>query len=184
MSAGIKFHRVSQLFSSEGHKLPHVSGPQVQKALEEINFDQDYQPKAKFNGQFDIPYLLGYDTKREDMVYRDRDFVPKFNGTDASRPLLTHETVERLLESTGWNYQQRHHVATHCENVICQVMGIDWAAYTRWTTHEWHKSYAKWKSPGGLVCPKTLDMSPYVDEDDKLVRAMRKAGAEDKGEEA
>lgn len=184
MTAGIKYHKVSSLFGGLHHKLPHVDGPQVQSWLNEINFKVPYKPRSKLNGDFDIPYLLGYD-KSAWIVYRDKDFSPaSYPEGDATEPLLTHEEVEKLLERFGLSYQQRHHIATHCENLCVIHLGWDWASYTRWTTRSWHQSYAKWSGrTNGLKVPPALDMSPYVDEDDKLLQAMRKAGAKDPGEE-
>ena len=189
MSAGIKFHKVSHFLdsSSNQHRLPHVNGVVVKQALKEIGFKVPFNPSFKINQDFDIPYLCGYDTKK-DIAYFDKDFEPRaYSEGDATKTLLTHEQIEKELEGiihTKWNYQQRHHIATHCERLCVEEKGWDWNAYTRWTTHEWHKAYAKWKSPSGLRCPGTLDMSPYVDEDDALVKAMHKAGAKDAGQEA
>jgi hypothetical protein len=190
MSAGIKFHRVSHFLdnSSNAHNLPNVGGDTVQEALKQIGFKVPFNPTFELNRDFDIPYLCGYDSKK-DVVYFDRDFTPTFNGNEIfpTKTLMTHEEVEKELETVGilWDYEQRHHIATYCERRCVEHLGVDWAAYTRWTTESWHASYAKWNgSASGLKVPPTLDMSPYVDEDDKLVKAMRKAGAKDSGEEA
>ena len=185
MTSGIKYHKVSSLIEgSSHHKLPSVNGPKVQSWLKEIGFKVPYDPKVKLNQDFDIPYLLGYDTQ-EDIVYADKDFdLSSYSEGDATEPLLTHEEVEKLLEKFDLDYQQRHHIATHCENLCVDYLGWDWHEYTRWTTHAWHSSYAKWKGrTSGLSVPATLDMSPYADEHDQLIKAMKRAGAEDSGEE-
>lgn len=185
MTSGIKFHRVSAMFGGEHFKLPHVQGPQVQSWLNEIGFKVPFNPRSKLNLEFDLPYLMGYDTKSW-IVYGDKDFDPKsYDEGDASETLLTHEEVEKMLERFGLNYQQRHHIATHCENLCVDYKKWDWNAYTRWTTRSWHAAYAKWSGrTSGLRVPATLDMSPYRDEDDKLIKAMRQAGAKDSGEES
>jgi len=185
MSAGIKYHSVHGLFDgSLHHKLPSVNSARTKEMLKEIGFKIPYKPKLKWNFDFDLPYLLGYDTKA-DILYGDRGFDPdSYPEGSAREPLATHEEIEKLLERFGLNYQQRHHIATHVENLMADYLDFSWARYQRWTTHEWHKSYAKWQgNTSKLRVPPTLDMSPYVDEDDKLISAMRKAGAKDSGEE-
>lgn len=187
MSAGIKFHKVSHFLdsSSNQHRLPHIGSDEVRSALKQIGFKVPFKPTFSVDYTYDIPYLCGYDTEK-DLAYFDKGFEPRsYSEGDATKTLLTHEQVEKLLEQVGqeWNYEQRHHIATHCERLCIEHLGWDWNAYTRWTTYEWHKSYAKWQKPSGLHCPGTLDMSPYVDEDDALVKAMRKAGAKDAGQE-
>jgi hypothetical protein len=192
MTAGIKFHKVSHFFnSSNAHKLPHVGGPLVGEAMEFVKFDPkrplDFEPRLKLVSGYDIPYLLGYDTKR-DIAYGDRDFDPtSYEEGDATVPLLSHEQIEKDLEKFphDWSYEQRHHVATHCEKLIVDARKWDWKGYSRWTTHSWHRSYSKWKgSVADLRVPATLDMSPYADEHEVIISKMRKAGAKDEGEEA
>lgn len=189
MSAGIKFHKVTHFFNPS--KLPHIGGPLVRQAQEFVSFNPekplDFKIYLKLNSSFDIPYLLGYDTKN-DIAYGDKDFdIKSFSKGDASQPLLSHEQIEKELEhfpDASWNYEQRHHVATHCENLIVDALKWNWREYSRWTTENWHKSYAKWRKPSGLKCPPTLDMSPYSDEHEGIISAMRKAGAEDAGRES
>jgi len=191
MSAGIKYHRVTAFFdSSSAHKLPHIGGPLVKEAMAFVNFDPQkplsFHRGLKLVSDFDIPYLLGYDTKSP-IAYGDRDFDPtSYSEGDATFPLLSHEQIEKALEEfpTPWNYEQRHHVATHCENVIVDALGWDWRAYSRWATENWHKSYIKWRGPvSNLRVPATLDMSPYVDEHEEILKKMRQAGAKDEGRE-
>ena len=193
MTAGIKYHRVSHFFdSSAAHKLPHVGGPLVQEALTVVNFNPkkplDFTIRLKLNSAYDIPYLLGYDTDR-DIAYSDRDFNPdSYREGDPTSALLTHEQVEKDLEQflpeEPWSYQQRHHVATHCEKLVIDSLKWNWREYSRWTTESWHKSYSKWKGQAAtLRVPATLDMSPYEDEHEEIIKKMRQAGAKDTGEE-
>lgn len=184
MSAGVKFHKVSSMFgSSSHHKLPSVNSEKSTEMLKEAGFKLPYTPKAKLDQSYDIPYLLGYD-KDKDIVYADRDFDIRSFDHWSRTTLTLHEEIEKALEDTGLDYQQRHHLATHAENLAVNFYHGDWNAYTRWTTHAWHQSYAKWKGQtSGLKVPATLDMSPYVDEDETLIKAMRKAGAKDSGDE-
>jgi hypothetical protein len=184
MSSGIKFHRVHQTFGGEHFRLPHVEGQAVKDMLEEIGFSIPYKPKVKLNQEYDIPYLMGYDTDK-DIVYGDKDFkLTSFDGSLKPKfTLLTHEEVEKLLERFHMSYQSRHHIATHCEKLMADHLGMDWREYTAWTTRSWHQSYAKWGKKALLRVPATLDMSPYVDEADSLVKEMRQAGAKDKGDE-
>ena len=185
MTAGIKFHRVSSMFEgSSHHKLPSVNSAKTRAMLRAIGFSVPYKPTLKWNFDYDIPYLLGYDTK-SNIIYSDKDYDPKsYPEGDASDANATHEEIEKLLERFDLNYQQRHHIATHVENLMADYLDFDWNSYQRFMTHAWHQSYSKWKGQKArLKVPPTLDMSPYMDEDDKLISAMRKAGAKDPGEE-
>lgn len=201
MTAGHKHQKIDFLFSSH-HSLPHVNGPLVKDILKQVGFEVPFFPKFKIiKGKFDIPYLCGY-SQKDGIIYFDRDFDSSSYGesydedafdqypdsfdcpTDVT--LSTHEEIEKKLEDlyhetenkTISTYEQRHHIATHAENLMVDYFGYDWKRYSVWTTRSWHESYAKWKgSTRSLTVPPDLDMNPYEDEHDEILRKMYAAGA-------
>lgn len=201
MTAGHKHQRIDFLFAHH-HTLPHVGGPAVKQYLDQIGFEIPYHPEFEIvPDKFDIPYLCGY-SQKDGIVYFDKDFDPasyqegydekafapykKAFSSPAEVTILTHEETEKLLEDlynkgeakSLATYEQRHHIATHCENLMADYFGYDWKRYSLWATRSWHASYAKWKgSARGLICPPDLDMNPYADEHDEIINKMIRAGA-------
>ena len=111
---------------------------------------------------YDVPYVAGYSEDGKH-IYIDRHVKLKFNGTDITKYLITHETTEKaLLSIFKLDYQQAHHLATHAERQAVEADGHSWKDY------EAHvEPYVKKLGHEKLdKVPKDLDLEPYRDEKD------------------
>ena len=132
----------------------------------------------KFDFKHTIPYLCGY-SRNGRVIYFDRD-LPKFwkyKGRQIylADILAVHEKVEKtLIDLFHMRYQQAHHYATHFEAMACELNNINWWAYSKFLNPYIKSVYHEKLSN----VPKDLDETPYIDEHERKILRLLKAGGD------
>jgi len=169
------------VISKKGKKNPKLIKVLTKRARQLMN-DNRFKVRmatinrVPINKKFDIPYLAGY-SKDGKTVYIDRHLKTIFQGVDISQFLRIHEIAEKtLLDLDHLTYQEAHHIATHLERMAVEKVGLNWEKYTKFL-----EPYIKRVHGEDLkIVPKDLDLEPYADEHDPILRnLMKKEGVRD-----
>jgi len=135
----------------------------------------DLASKVKINREYDVPYVAGY-SKDGKTVYFDYElpkyFVKGKLKVDITGFLLVHELVEKsLIDELGLTYQHAHHIATLAEIEAVEVSGLNYNEYEKFLEKFIKADVKHVKNP-----PPDLDLTPYLDENDKpLLEKLKKA---------
>lgn len=149
--------------------LPIDTSGRVQRILKDGRFLSRLEKPVRIDCKHEIPYVAGY-SKNGRTVYFDRDYHPFFNWKgkiiDTRDYILIHEVSEKaIIDLYGLRYQAAHHIATHIEAKVVAEHGINWWSYTRFIhpqiKHIYHEKVRD--------VPKDLDLTPYIDEDERKV---------------
>ena len=96
-------------------------------------------------------------------------------NVDTDRFVALHEIVEKaLLDQLRLHYLHAHQIALRTEQAAVRAAGISWRDYDRFTK----KNSKKIEEEKLTKVPASLDLTPYIDEEDfdtlrDLVRARR-----------
>ncbi len=114
----------------------------------------------------DIPYVAGYSLDGR-TIYIDRHMphAMRYHGRQVhtDKFIVMHELVEKaLLDEMRLHYLHAHQIALRTEQAAVRAAGIRWRDYNRFT-----KQNGKKIGDERLVkVPRSLDLTPYRDEDD------------------
>jgi hypothetical protein len=125
--------------------------------------------------QHDIPYIAGYSRDGKTIFidrHLPRSFQFKGKRIHVERFIVLHELVEKsLLDEMRLHYLHAHQIALRTEQAAVRAAGVTWRAYNAFT-----KANEKKISDERLLkVPRSLDLTPYRDEDDfaTLARAVK-----------
>ncbi|MBI1729323.1 hypothetical protein HYR53_01710 [Candidatus Acetothermia bacterium] len=133
--------------------------------------------KVALDRNHDIPYLAGYSVDRS-KIYIDRhlqrtyqDHLGKHHEVD--KFLILHEATEMaLIDLWKLHYQHAHQIALRAEEAAVRAAGLQWREYDAFM-QRWIKRADSEKI---TMVPATLDLIPYLDEDDsELIEVMQRA---------
>jgi hypothetical protein len=148
-----------------------ISGPLMGDLLDAV-----LSRPTKISRQYDIPYVAGYSRDgRTIFIDRHMPRSHRFHGgdVDTDQFIALHEIVEKaLLDQLRLHYLHAHQIALRTEQAPVRAAGISWRDYDRFTK----KNSKKIEREKLARVPGSLDLTPYVDEDDfdtlrDLVRA-------------
>jgi hypothetical protein len=148
-----------------------VSGAMLNAALTElvkhVNLDREH----------DIPYLAGYNVDHS-KIYIDRHLARTYkdhqgHSHEVDKFLIIHEATEKaMIDNWHLHYQHAHQIALRAEEAAVRAAGLEWREYDGFM-QQWIK---KADSEKITAVPLTLDLTPYLDENDhELIKVMQRA---------
>lgn len=129
-----------------------------------------------FSHEYDIPYEANR-SKNGDEVYLDKDIPLIMELKDGRRFSIVkyikiHELSEKNFMDAGYHYEDAHKLATQLEKAAVEADGFPWDEYSAHLRGYAHSSNINLKQ-----VPKNIDMRPYKDEHNPLVKKIKQKQA-------